>query len=72
MLLSLCLASVSACATNADREADRAVKALGLQADAALEAAHKCPVPSDIERIDGKDGTKPEHYRCRPIYDVPR
>lgn len=43
------------------------LRRLEQQADAISAAAESCAVPSDMEQIDGTDGTKPSHYRCRPI-----
>lgn len=43
------------------------LRRLELQTDAALEASETCATPSDLELIDGTDGTSPNHYRCRPI-----
>ena len=43
------------------------LRRLGKQADAAREASESCATPSDVEPIEGTDGTAPSHYRCRPI-----
>lgn len=43
------------------------LRRLGQQADAVLEAAESCATPSDMELIDGTDGTEPSHYHCRSI-----
>jgi len=43
------------------------LRRLEQQADAVLEAADGCAAPSDMEKVDGTDGTKGSHYRCRPI-----
>jgi hypothetical protein len=62
--IALGLAAVlGACTTAAQDE----VGLIGTQADAVLVAAEKCKAPSDMEQIEGTNGTEPEHYRCRPI-----
>lgn len=43
------------------------LRQLERQADAVSEAAERCVMPSDMEKIEGTSGTESSHYRCRPI-----
>jgi len=63
---------LSACAADGHRpnagimdNIDAAVANLEAQADAAATASDRCE-QQNVEIIDGKDGSKVEHWRCVP------